>query len=103
MQESCGTSHVVITYDLCSQIEAFREIRSSHGKITHNFRPIQPIGDRVVFYNIDNNYYVYNEIEEQEETTTLRPSRRKKGHNNAHSIVPTVYTTGFILMMFFSL
>lgn len=85
----------------CSQIEAFREIRSSHGKITHNFRPIQPIGDRVVFYNIDNNYYVYNEIDDHEDTTTVRPSRRKKGHNNAHSVYPSaLYNLTFTLLLF---
>lgn len=85
------------------QIEAFREIRSAHGKITHNFRPIQPIGDRVVFYNIDNNYYIYNEIEEHE-TTTGKPSKRKKGRNSAHQLVPTiVYTMTFTILLLFSL
>lgn len=88
---------------LYSQIEAFREIRSAHGKITHNFRPIQPIGDRVVFYNIDNNYYIYNEIEEHE-TTTGKPSKRKKGRNSAHRLVPTiVYTMTFTILLLFSL
>ncbi|XP_026755668.1 putative carbonic anhydrase 3 [Galleria mellonella] len=68
------------------QIEAFRELKSAHGKITHNFRPIQPIGDRVVFYNIDSNYFSYNEIDDPEEqTTTSRPYRRRKGHNSGHS------------------
>ncbi|XP_075971760.1 carbonic anhydrase 7-like [Anticarsia gemmatalis] len=79
------------------QIEAFREIRSAHGKITHNFRPIQPIGDRVVFYNIDSNYYVYNEIDGAEETTTTRPSRRKKHRNNGNNVVPSLLHTICIL------
>ncbi|XP_048007287.1 putative carbonic anhydrase 3 [Leguminivora glycinivorella] len=63
------------------QIELFRELKSAHGKIRHNFRPIQPIGDRVVFYNIDNNYFSYNELDDpSEETTTTRPRRRGKGN-----------------------
>ncbi|KAG7308239.1 hypothetical protein JYU34_006914 [Plutella xylostella] len=65
------------------QIEAFRELRSAHGKIKHNFRPIQPIGDRVVFYNIDNSYFNYNEVDDpDDDVTTQRPSRRKHGRHN---------------------
>lgn len=70
-----------MVYYFILQIEAFRELRSVHGKITHNFRPIQPIGDRVVFYNIDNNYFVYNEIDDPD-ATTAKPSRKKKWRNN---------------------
>lgn len=34
-----------------SQIDVFRSIRDEEGnQLTHNFRPIQPLGDRVVFY-----------------------------------------------------
>lgn len=72
------------------QIEAFRELRSAHGKITHNFRPIQPIGDRVVFYNIDNNYFVYNEIDDPDETTTATPPKRKKWGNNGQAPIVTL-------------
>lgn len=84
-----NTNLVIVMF----QIEAFREIKSAHGKITHNFRPIQPIGDRVVYYNIDSNYYVYNnELDESEETTEkpLWPARRKKHRNHAYSVVPSV-------------
>ncbi|XP_037296587.1 carbonic anhydrase 7 isoform X2 [Manduca sexta] len=68
------------------QIETFRELKSAHGKITHNFRPIQPIGDRVVFYNIDNNYYTYNEIDYGDEDDPKSP-RRKKGHNSGERLL----------------
>lgn len=68
------------------QIEAFRELKSANGKITHNFRPIQPIGDRVVFYNIDNSYFNYNEIDEPEEAPTTKPTRRKKGRGSSGHI-----------------
>lgn len=82
---------VLIGFNLLLQIEAFRELKSTHGKITHNFRPIQPIGDRVVFYNIDNNYFSYNEIDpDEEETTTTKPSRRRHGHNNSFIIIPSL-------------
>lgn len=34
------------------QIEKFRALQDSHGQtLTHNFRPIQPLGDRVVLFN----------------------------------------------------
>lgn len=36
------------------QIEAFRALEDEEGRpLTHNFRPIQPLGDRVVMYNTD--------------------------------------------------
>lgn len=34
------------------QLEKFRALQDSHGQsLTHNFRPIQPLGDRVVLFN----------------------------------------------------
>lgn len=36
------------------QIEAFRALEDEEGHpLTHNFRPIQPLGDRVVLFNTD--------------------------------------------------
>lgn len=82
------------------QIEAFRELRSANGKIRHNFRPIQPIGDRVVFYNVDNNYFNYNEIDDPDEATG-GPNRRKKGHNNSSTIRVNsyIFLSIFILLL----
>lgn len=35
------------------QIAAFRGISSAEGqKLTHNFRPVQPLEDRIVYHNI---------------------------------------------------
>ncbi|XP_037868752.1 putative carbonic anhydrase 3 [Bombyx mori] len=73
-----------LTHD---QIETFRELKSAHGKITHNFRPIQPIGDRIVFYNIDNSYFSYNTIDEDEEEHKDTHPKRKKHRNNAQNIL----------------
>ncbi|KAL0832866.1 hypothetical protein ABMA28_001019 [Loxostege sticticalis] len=72
------------------QIEVFRELKSAHGKITHNFRPIQPIGDRVVFYNIDSNYFSYNEIEDPDDQTpaTTKSSRRNHRRNSSFLNTP---------------
>ncbi|XP_023950885.2 putative carbonic anhydrase 3 [Bicyclus anynana] len=78
------------------QIEAFRELRSANGKITHNFRPIQPIGDRVVFYNVDNNYFAYNEIDDPDESGP--GSTRKRGKNCSHKIRLSFLTYVFILI-----
>ncbi|XP_055530002.1 carbonic anhydrase 7 [Wyeomyia smithii] len=37
-----------------AQIEAFRALEDDEGHpLTHNFRPIQPLGDRVVMFNTD--------------------------------------------------
>ncbi|XP_011312114.1 carbonic anhydrase 2 [Fopius arisanus] len=35
-----------------NQIAAFRNVHSPDGKLLHNFRPIQPLEDRVVYHNI---------------------------------------------------
>lgn len=45
------------------QIDAFRRLRSDHGRITHNFRPLQPIGDRTVLYNTERNGYFDNSMD----------------------------------------
>ncbi|XP_020280404.1 carbonic anhydrase 2-like [Pseudomyrmex gracilis] len=38
------------------QLAAFRDLRTSDGnKLTHNFRPVQPLEDRIVLQNIDTN------------------------------------------------
>lgn len=34
-----------------AQLENFRKIRSHGGVLTHNFRPIQPLSSRPVWYN----------------------------------------------------
>lgn len=42
------------------QIDVFRTIRDEEGnRLTHNFRPIQPLGDRVVFYSPPPAQYPY--------------------------------------------
>lgn len=34
-----------------AQLEAFRRLRTQHGFLTHNARPVQPLGGRKVLYN----------------------------------------------------
>ncbi|XP_040152809.1 carbonic anhydrase 7 [Anopheles arabiensis] len=37
-----------------AQVQAFRALENEEGHpLTHNFRPVQPLGDRVVLYNTD--------------------------------------------------
>ncbi|XP_035785097.1 carbonic anhydrase 7-like [Anopheles albimanus] len=37
-----------------AQVQAFRALQDEHNSpLTHNFRPVQPLGDRVVLYNTD--------------------------------------------------
>ncbi|XP_072939854.1 putative carbonic anhydrase 3 [Epargyreus clarus] len=80
------------------QIEAFREIRSAHGKIRHNFRPIQPIGDRTVFYNVDSNYFGYNDLDEPEDGFP-KNLKNKKGHSSGHLVTSSllILTIGFLI------
>lgn len=33
------------------QLETFRRLRTQHGFLTHNARPVQPLGGRNVWYN----------------------------------------------------
>ncbi|VEN35464.1 unnamed protein product, partial [Callosobruchus maculatus] len=33
------------------QIQTFRQLSGSHGKLEHNFRPIQPLYDRIIYMN----------------------------------------------------
>ncbi|XP_075230827.1 carbonic anhydrase 2-like [Lycorma delicatula] len=35
------------------QLSAFRKIRTKGGLLTHNYRPLQPLSDRVVYYNAE--------------------------------------------------
>lgn len=45
------------------QLAAFRDLRTPEGnKLTHNFRPVQPLEDRVVFQNIPTEQNVPNNI-----------------------------------------
>lgn len=82
------------------QIEVFRELRSASGKIRHNFRPIQPIGDRTVFYNIDSDYYTYNEIDDlKEQLAWPRTRKRENGASlSRFSLVLRVLTLLFIFL-----
>ncbi|XP_077290150.1 carbonic anhydrase 7-like [Arctopsyche grandis] len=69
------------------QINSFRELRSDHGHITHNFRPLQPIGDRTIFYNTERDGYfdkstdvVRKPIVPQESTSTPRSDKSASSH-----------------------
>lgn len=37
---------------LSLQIQAFRMLRSKHGQLTHNARPVQELSGRPVWYNV---------------------------------------------------
>ncbi|XP_049946218.1 carbonic anhydrase 2-like [Schistocerca serialis cubense] len=36
------------------QVDVFRKMKSEDGLLTHNFRPVQPLGDRAVLFNVGN-------------------------------------------------
>lgn len=52
--ESCRCDVIIFFYLYFVQLEKFRALQDAHGHhLTHNFRPIQPLGDRVVLFNIE--------------------------------------------------
>lgn len=64
------------------QIDAFRRLRSDHGRITHNFRPLQPIGDRTVLYNTERNGYFDNSMDGYSHRQRGEDERPSKGNNS---------------------
>ncbi|GFG34591.1 hypothetical protein Cfor_01922 [Coptotermes formosanus] len=41
-----------------NQVNAFRTLRSPEGELTHNFRPVQPLSGRPVWFNVADNYHI---------------------------------------------
>lgn len=39
------------------QLEIFRSLNNEEGKMTRNFRPTQPIYDRIIYYNSNDETY----------------------------------------------
>lgn len=78
---------------LAFQLAAFRNIKNSEGnKLTHNFRPVQPLEDRVVFQNIP----------KEQSIPTTSDHRRFGGHSGQHSLkVPfTIIVLGILFAVF---
>lgn len=45
---------IVVSFLLFLQLEQFRHLKDEHNQtLGHNFRPVQPLGDREIWYNID--------------------------------------------------
>ncbi|XP_015588446.1 carbonic anhydrase 2 [Cephus cinctus] len=75
------------------QLAAFRNVRTSNGyRITHNFRPIQPLQDRVVYRNIPHVEY----------TSDMNPQHHHHPHHgysgqlNMFPSIPIVVVTLFV-------
>lgn len=64
------------------QVEAFRKLQSKEGLMTHNFRPVQPLSGRPVWFNVADEM-----------------SHEKKGHDSAAN--PLV--ASYVLVSFFVL
>lgn len=67
-------------------MEAFRSLNSKEGKMTHNFRPTQPVNDRIIYYNggdvddeIKDNSLAQkdNKLIEQNDNTLLQQNSKK--------------------------
>lgn len=67
------------------QLTLFRELNTEEGKMTHNFRPTQPLYDRQIYYNVgdsinelgDENAYDHS-VEMNNEITQKSGSIQKK-------------------------
>ncbi|PNF30278.1 Carbonic anhydrase 7 [Cryptotermes secundus] len=64
------------------QVEAFRKLKSREGLMTHNFRPVQPLSGRPVWFNVADDM-----------------SHEKRGHDSAANPLETSY----VLVSFFVL
>uniref|UniRef100_A0A182NH68 carbonic anhydrase n=1 Tax=Anopheles dirus TaxID=7168 RepID=A0A182NH68_9DIPT len=92
-----------------AQVQAFRALEDEEGHpLTHNFRPVQPLGDRVVLYNtdelikqveldeehppepegVDTNKLDTHKSASEEAKSPKDPSNRKQPRNDAVSILP---------------
>jgi len=54
-----------------NQVQAFRTLRSKHGQLTHNSRPVQELSGRPVWYNVGDFAALNNPIIEKNGASTL--------------------------------
>lgn len=82
------------------QIHSFRDLRSDHGHITHNFRPLQPIGDRKVFYNTERDGYFDKSTDVIQKPIIPRKSSNSN-KNSSMNLTFSISTTMFTLWLLF--
>jgi carbonic anhydrase len=77
------------------QLELFRALLDEEGNpLTHNFRPVQPLGDRIVLYNTDeiikdvglDEVVLENEIPGNE-LENMKHRKHRKGKNQAAAMM----------------
>lgn len=64
------------------QLEVFRTLNDEDGKMTHNFRPTQPIHDRQIYYNPGNDIDDIN-------NAILKPMKDVKQKRSSANVVLT--------------
>ncbi|XP_053677397.1 carbonic anhydrase 7 [Anopheles nili] len=73
-----------------AQVQAFRALEDEEGHpLTHNFRPVQPLGDRVVLYNTDE---MIKQIDLDEEAPTEHEgidTNKIDGPKSDEAVIPT--------------
>ena len=70
------------------QLEYFRALKDHEGNLlSHNFRPVQPIGDRIVWLTSDK--FSPNEVDLHDKIhgQTTKPTKKSKKKNNGRRIV----------------
>jgi Eukaryotic-type carbonic anhydrase len=74
------TYPIIIQFLIASQLSRFRSLEDEEGQtLSHNFRPVQPIGDRVVWFTSGK----FEEDEEHEIHDAIH-GKKKKAKNSAH-------------------
>lgn len=78
------------------QLAAFRNVRTSDGnKLTHNFRPVQPLADRLVYHNVFN---IEDDIQSVR-NYSQGANDKKNNHNGERSIRSDVVTSIFLVVL----
>ena len=67
---------------LSFQVKAFRSLQTTGGLLTHNFRPIQPLSGRDVWFNVAEDNHV-----------------EPRGHNGVVSPFATSFIVGIFLVL----
>ncbi|XP_012283411.1 carbonic anhydrase 2 isoform X2 [Orussus abietinus] len=84
------------------QIAAFRNVRTSEGhRLTHNFRPVQPLADRLVFHNIPHLYKEEDESHVDEVPSNHLPHEitPEYGHSGQFKIKASFFTISIAFLI----
>ncbi|PSN47515.1 hypothetical protein C0J52_02237 [Blattella germanica] len=80
-----------------SQVEAFRKLRSEDGIMTHNFRPVQPLGERPVWFNVADDFSS-NVINKEDRSNDFISNKNSKSTNKNGNTAATLQLNNTLLV-----